>query len=432
MNYELVLSENSKRLVLIFTGWGYELNRLGDQFPKGYDVMAVKDYSSFHIDWSCVNKYSEICLFAFSTGVYVASQTTQAIEHKITLRVAVNGTLHPVDNRLGIPENDFFSKIDSPNTPDSFRRENEAIYDRTILDTPSDLKWDYAVIGRGKDVFPRQNQIRAWQEENVEIQFFDESSGKCINRFINHFVVDKNKNVYVDDRKKYFQNAAVLMDIVERLMNSIRSNKIAHEITGAKNTVLEIGSGAGILSSRIAMLIDSARLLMWDVSADIPFGLPPGKQYAIRNCMPEIEITCLQPSTIDHIFSSSTVQWFNSPEKFLVDCKRALRSDGYLFLTTFTIGNLHEISDITGRRLPLLKVDKWIETASRHFEVVAYESFMRDLDFESPEEALEHLKSIGMDYGIDDYADVAKRYPMRLDGRYHITFNPLILILRKK
>ena len=64
----------------------------------GYDIVVIWDYRDFTIDWGIVARYREICILAWSMGVYAASMSTHAIDSRITKRIAVNGTLKPVDN----------------------------------------------------------------------------------------------------------------------------------------------------------------------------------------------------------------------------------------------------------------------------------------------------------------------------------------------
>ena len=68
MKHELIHSENSPRLLLIFAGWGMDADVFRDIRRPGYDVMVVWDYRSFFIDWSCTASYTEICLLAWSMG----------------------------------------------------------------------------------------------------------------------------------------------------------------------------------------------------------------------------------------------------------------------------------------------------------------------------------------------------------------------------
>ena len=86
-----------------------------------------------------------------------------------------------------------------------------------------------------------------------------------------------------------------------------------------------------------------------------------------------------------------------------------------------------------GVSLPLLDPDNLLAMASARFAVVDSLRFERDLDFESPVEVLRHLRLTGVDsLGTDNPMRLVRRYPMMLDGRYHLTYRPMILILQKQ
>ena len=467
MKHELIHSENSPRLLLIFAGWGMDADVFRDIRRPGYDVMVVWDYRSFFIDWSCTASYTEICLLAWSMGVFAASQTIQAIDYKTTRRIAVNGTLQPVDDMLGIPEaifngtlaglsevsvakfnrrmcasRDDFDVFRShqPSRPvDELREELQAIADRLILHTPSQIRWDMAVVGREDRIFPAANQRRSWQQSDVPVELVDRGHYFDFQDLIDRHFIDKH---LVGERfsagtSTYTSNATVQVEVVERLCMMLRDNGIIRELGQSPNAVLEIGCGSGILSRAVASMISDARMVMWDQAAPMPEGLPLGRKYEFSNCDAELAIACVAPESFDHIFSASTMQWFNSPEKFLSNCHRALKPGGYAILTTYTSGNLHQIQALTGNGLPLLSADRWTELAARHFTVVDRLAYERDLDFETPLEVLRHLKLTGVNSlgrssrGNVDAREVMKRYPMMLDGRYHLTYRPLILILKK-
>ncbi|MDE6130171.1 MAG: DUF452 family protein, partial [Muribaculaceae bacterium] len=104
MKYELTSSCGSDRLILIFAGWGMEPRVFAHLRHEGYDIAVVWDYRDFGIDWSVIDSYREICVIAWSLGVYAAAMTCHGIENRVTLRIAVNGTTTPVHDSLGIPE----------------------------------------------------------------------------------------------------------------------------------------------------------------------------------------------------------------------------------------------------------------------------------------------------------------------------------------
>lgn len=436
MNHRLLRSEGSSRLILIFAGWAVDDIMFRNVSFPGYDVVVVWDFSSFHIDWSFTEKYDEICLFAWSFGVYVASQTVQAIDSRITLRVAVNGTVTPVDSMYGITEDRFFRLLDDMSltsvdkafgdmaidadelahinslrpsrTLAQYKAELQAIADRTILDTPSDIRWDIAVISRHDVFFPRFSQIRAWQRTSADIICVNRAHFVDFASLIRNFIADKS---FFDDVKP-----AVKADAVERLLRLIGLCHLAPVLGDAKNDILEIGARDGLLSRRIAAFIRDARLVMWNSFYTRLPQLPPARGAHLEICPLESSLARLRPGSVDHIFSAFQLHRFNSLEGFLLNSFRALRPDGYVFIITFTSGNLHELYD--SDRLPTPQ--QWIERARRYFEVVASEDYIRDLDFETPQQALDGFRNHKTDI------------PMRLDGLYHITYRPFIIILHKK
>ena len=468
MQYKLIHSEKSPRLLLIFAGWGMDAGVFGHLRRPGYDIMVVWDYRSFHIDWSCTDSYDEICLLAWSMGVYAASQTVQAIESRITKRVAVNGTPYPVDDRMGIPEaifngtlaglndltlNKFYRRMCASRSDmalfdahkparaaSELKDELQAVADRLILSTPTHADWDLAVACKDDRIFPFHNQRTAWNSLGVPVQVEEGGHFFDFNRLLDAHFIDKTLvgTRFGSGTATYDSHAAVQTDAVERLVEMIRMHGMTSEIGAARNAVLEIGSGSGFLTRKIAAMVNEAMMTIWDLAAPMPDGLPPGRRYDFANCDAELALRRVRAASFDHIFSASTIQWFNSPESFVHDCHRALRPGGCAFLTTYTRGNRHEISDITGNALPLLTPGRWRELAEPLFDIIAFEAYERDLDFESPADVLRHLKLTGVNSlsrssrGTVSVRTIIDRYPMRLDGRYHLTYRPIIMILRKR
>ena len=468
MKYRLISQSQSHRLILIFAGWGMDDKVFADLSRPGYDVMVVWDYSSFYINWEILHHYNEICILAWSMGVFAAAQTTHAIGHKVTRRIAVNGTPKPVDDRYGIPEAIFNGTLHGLNenslrkfyrrmcaTPQAFaqfterapkrdidtlRAELQSILDRTFFGLGDSMEWDLAIIGRDDRIFPHHNQRRAWADLGVPCIETDDGHYIDFNKILDRFFVDKSlaRARFSSAVSTYESQAAVQADAIDRLMDACKSLGISAALTAAPDAVLEIGSGSGMLTRRLARLIGNASFHIWDLAAPVPANLPERLNIMFQNCDAEMKIMQTSPRRYNMIFTASTVQWFNSPALFLKNCHRALTDGGILALTTYTEGNMHEISDITGITLPLLKPSRWQEMAEGMFDVLYSLSYERDLDFESPLEVLRHMKVTGVNSlsrsgrGAVSASEVIRRYPMRLDGRYHLTYKPFIMILRKK
>ncbi|MDE6287645.1 MAG: DUF452 family protein [Muribaculaceae bacterium] len=463
MEYKIIADNGTTRLLLIFAGWGMDDAVFRNIVLPGYDVMVVWDYRSFHIDWSCIGKYSEVCLLAWSMGVFAATQTTQAIEYKITRRIAVNGTPTPVDDSAGIPEAVFYGTLDGLDEPrlakfrrrmcatrgdfesfsaampqrgvDELRDELQAIADRLILSVPSDFRWDLAIIGLNDRIFPPVNQRRAWQQAGVPIKAFSTGHYTDFKAIVTGNFIDKAgmSRRFAEHVDSYTEEAVVQNQIVDRIFEIARREGIVRRLRDERCNILEIGSGAGTLSRLIAREAALASVTLWDLAAPCPRDLP--RRVDFLQCDAELQMPRLRASSIDIIFSASTMQWFNSPDRFLYHCARVLKPGGVALLSTFTVGNMHQISDITGKGLPLMKPEQLIEMASVYLHPLYTENWSRDLDFDSPLEVLRHLRLTGVNSlggGTINPLKLVRRYPMMLDGRYHLTYCPMIMILTKE
>lgn len=463
MQYRLTSSTGAPRLILIFAGWGMDATPFESLCRPGYDIMVVWDYRSYHIDWSVVEGYGEICLVAWSMGVFAASQTIQAIDYKITRRIAVNGTLTPVDDLRGIPEAVYYGThagLDERNLTKFYRRmcgsrevyaafdavrprrdidglrdELAAVAERTILNTMAPVRWDKAIVGRADAIFPPVNQRRAWQAAGVPVEVTDDAHIVDFAALLLHEFVDKSTMTGRFERghSTYEANAPVQAEVVARMADMLTA-ACGRDLRGCRGPVLEVGSGSGSLSRRIRAMAPEASLQLWDISGEMPAALDGAPRTSFRRCDAELEIARVKPASFDYIVSASTIQWFNSPDRFLAMCSRALAPGGILLLSTFTRGNLAEISAITGSSLPVPDAAGWHDMAARHFEVLDSCAYERDLDFATPLDVLRHLKLTGVNSlgGTADVHALLRRYPMRLDARYHLTYRPMIMLLAKR
>lgn len=453
----------SRRLIIIFAGWAMDDKPFTGLSRPGYDIAVVWDYRTLHIDWSFTRPYDEICILAWSMGVYAASMTTQALDYKVSARIAVNGTLCPVDDRRGIPEKIFNGTLDGldsrnlrkfyrrvcgsteafktfcDNIPDrdvdELRDELDAIATHSILSNPAVPRWDLAIISRDDAIFPPANQQRAWQAipRKVIAGGHLPDFQKIIDcHFIDKALVDTR---FRSGQKTYDANSPVQRSSVDTLAEMVKYSGLHKDISDRRLRILEVGCGTGALSRLLAGWSPRSALEMWDLGAHHP-ALPPGR---FVSCDAETAIWRLQAASLDIIASASTIQWFNSPARFLRECSRVLVKDGLLLLTTYLKGNLHEISDITGCGLPLLSADDWHTiAASTGFTVEDENATETTLDFETPWDALRHLKMTGVNAlgrpvsSPVSARNVAAQLRPMLDGMYHLTYRPYVAILKKQ
>lgn len=466
MRHALVSDIGADRLLLIFAGWGMDANVFGRIARPGYDVMVVWDYNTLYIDWSCTARYCEIVLVAWSLGVYAATQTTQAIDYKITRRVAVNGTPSPIHDACGIPEATFMGTLEAL-TPatlgkfyrrmcstrddyarfietaparevDDLRSELQSVADSLLLNVPGNLRWDVAIVGREDRIFPPANQRRYWAAHGVAVENTSDGHYLDFQQVIDKMAVDKvtMASRFGRHRDTYTDNAVVQTEVVDRMVDETAAQGIFRRLTrlGYRPEILEIGSGSGLLTRRLVELLPDARLELWDLAGPAPDFAASCATF--RQCDAELQLPRMGAESLDAVFSASTMQWFNSPEQFMRQLYRVLRPDGVAVLSTYTYGNMQQISALTGRSLPLERPDRLLDMARSAGLAVDYSlSYIRDLDFESPADVLRHLRLTGVN-SLGATAGTARslmrRYPMMLDGRYHLTYCPMILILRRQ
>ncbi|MCM1066008.1 MAG: DUF452 family protein [Muribaculaceae bacterium] len=464
MKHQFVTHSGSERLILVFAGWAMDAAPFASLRRPGYDIAVVWDYASMSIDWSFCHPYREICIVAWSLGVYASAVTTYSIERKVTRRIAVCGTLYPVDRLRGIPEATFAGTLDglderslhkfyrrvagsrerfehfAATMPardiDGLKDELLAFYPFPLLPCEPVRRWDLAVIGRDDAIFPAVNQWRAWQGTPVEL--VDEPHLVDIQKVIDRYVVDKMRvgERFAKGRASYQDAASVQAAIVERLWRAACSLGVEARCRRAGAAVLEVGCGSGMLSRLLASTMKpGGSLELWDIAGEAPLSAAPGVNFC--RCDAETAIMELHAGSLDIVASASTIQWFNSPSRFFAECARVLRPGGYALLSTFVRGNLHEVSAATGKSLALPDAAQWLSLVPDDFELLHSESYRHSLDFGSAIDVFRHLKATGVNSldrsGADGSLKKAlDRYPADLDGRYRATYRPLIMILRKK
>lgn len=184
---------SNKKLVLFFVGWGMDEHLFSDYARSGQDLMIAYDYSSLTLDENLLKDYEEIQVFAWSMGVWAASQVLPKLQmqhYPISTCTAINGTPFPIDDNRGIPVQVFQSTLNtlSEKTLDKFRlrmcgsremlnhflakaprrdivslrTELTAIEKQATAQSATAFQWDEAYIGNDDRIFSPENQQRAW------------------------------------------------------------------------------------------------------------------------------------------------------------------------------------------------------------------------------------------------------------------------------
>jgi hypothetical protein len=192
------------RLILIFGGWGMDEHLIAGFAPADADVMLCYDYRQLDFSPSWVAGYKQITLWAWSMGVWAASQTftrPECASLPFLEKIAINGTPMPIHDECGIPEAIFNATLAAMD-PVSLRKFNRrmcgssAVFGRFVKKIPhrpvdelkdemeqigrqvrslplARLDWTKALIGERDLIFTLANQQRAWQTLGIPYEVHD-------------------------------------------------------------------------------------------------------------------------------------------------------------------------------------------------------------------------------------------------------------------
>ncbi len=163
-----------------------------------YDVLMLHDYSDVTTDVNAAElskKYSKMMLVGWSMGVLMGQQLFGREKKSFQKRIAINGTLCPIDDRYGIPEETFRATLKNYNEATRlkfYRRMCKGkVYLKKFLEyqpkrdianqrnelaglierkacLAADISMYTDVIISDKDfIIPTENQKRFWKESKV-------------------------------------------------------------------------------------------------------------------------------------------------------------------------------------------------------------------------------------------------------------------------
>lgn len=476
MKQQWITRQGQERLLLIFLGWGADGGTLvSDAAPSaqlhrpGYDILALWDYRNEDFDPSVLSHYREVCVVAWSFGVMEAARIlgSHPIPANITLMLAVGGTPRPVDDLYGIPRavfNGTLANLNERNLRKFYRRMFadkhswelfQAVMPQRPLNELKDelcvlgqratqpipaLPWTAAYIGEQDAIFPPKNQHACWTDLQTSTV-----STPCAGHhpdwqsLIDHTVIDKEyvAQRFEDAATSYEDEAELQCQVASRLWTLTHKHLLPHHPID----LLEIGCGTGLLTKKYIGDIDINTLELWDIA---PQNLSlcaahgsDGINLRFKQCDAELELVGVDEESLDLIISSSTVQWFHSPARFLRNAARALRRGGILAFSTYGSGMCRELRQcgIPIRDYPGENATAWHSIPS--FENIHTGSEMLVRRFDSPQEVFRHLRQSGVNaLRRQPLSPVAMRhaitcYPIDAEGKAPLTFNPLYFIYRK-
>lgn len=194
----LFLKQNiSNKLIVFFNGWSLDENIVKHLISSEFDILMFNDYSNLEIDEETVSKissYTEVNVIAWSFGVWACGHVINKFNN-LKSAIAVNGTLVPIDNNLGIPEKIFnltLQHLSEENYVRFFKNMFSGIADLNKISTRSienkkreleqiqnlsagksckqNAKFINKVfIGTNDKIISAKNQLNFWDETNAQI-----------------------------------------------------------------------------------------------------------------------------------------------------------------------------------------------------------------------------------------------------------------------
>ena len=473
MQSEFIFKSSSRRLIVLFLGWGMDASPFRHLARSGFDILALWDYTgldrpgSWERDMtefaSVCGGYDEVVIVAWSYGVRIASGFLESWNASlpVALTLAVNGTPMHVDEQYGIPPAIFdgtLQRLAEPTIRKFYRRmfsSSEAFAnfmeykpDRSVESLKSELEvfarlkpldagavWNVALIDDADLIFPSAAQRAFWPSEKA-LTLGSQGHFPDFQSILDRFTVDKSLvgRRFSAARETYRRGASVQRRVAESLWS-----RVEPLIEGKRDfgRIIKVGAGTGVLTELYEMALTCggcrwSSLELWDLAEH--FGMLPSNASWLT-CDAETCIRSVEPDSVNLLLSSSTLQWFHSPERFMAEAYRVLRKGGIAAFALYGEGTFSQLRELTGvsLRYPSLATLKAALPADAIIEVGETESI--SMDFASPKELLRHLRETGVNGATEPSPAlalrIARHYPASPDGRYRLSYCPLYLIFRK-
>ena len=187
MKYKWLNRENNDKVILFFNGWGMDETVVNHLKYEDYDILMFYDYNSLETDFNfkLFDTYHQKYLIAWSMGVMTATQFDINYDKKI----AINGTLKPIDDKYGIPtriynltlkgfspkgaelfiKNMYKEEENIPHPTREFENQKSELEALTHYNANPNFKYDKVILSTEDKIIPTKNQVAFWGiEPNME------------------------------------------------------------------------------------------------------------------------------------------------------------------------------------------------------------------------------------------------------------------------
>ena len=173
-------------MILFFADWGMDHQPFGHLQGDDYDIVILYNYNTLESRLlEVIKNYRQINIIALGAGVWAASATFDHIYHTLTTSnkfriirllkkigkaIAIDGTLCPVSNTWGIPQQTFNAMIQQP-AGNPAEQNSEASAELAFFKEnyifSNAIVWTKAIISKNNTILPAANQTRFWSEYNL-------------------------------------------------------------------------------------------------------------------------------------------------------------------------------------------------------------------------------------------------------------------------
>ena len=238
------------------------------------------------------------------------------------------------------------------------------------------------------------------------------------------------KKQFEKSMNDYDKNATVQDLMASKLL--IELSKISTDF----ENILELGSGTGLLTKRIAKNLHFKLFTAND--------LIEKSKFYVQKAIPNANFICgnalkIKPSKkMDLIISNAMFQWFENLENAISIIKLSLKKDSLLAFSTFTPENFKEIKEISGLTLQYKQKDEILNIlTSQGFEILYCEEFYEEITFKTPLELLAHMKKTGVNslstktWTVKEVKDFCDTFNKNFKET-KLTYSPLLIIAKLK